>query len=169
MKRPRPLFFGVVALVLTLDQASKFWIASRHIPGWSTEVIPGLFNLVYVPNEGIAFGHFNGHDANLLLAWIALGILAGGFWYARRFDWTTVSVNLPAALITGGAIGNVIDRFRVGHVIDFIDLHIRDHHWPAFNIADACISLTVIWLLWKSWTVRPPARGRTVDAGTGGT
>ena len=128
--------------VIALDQLSKWWAIHALQPmGVPHEVIPGFLNWTLAFNTGAAFSFLA--DAGgwqtwffTALAFAVSGLL--GFWLSRtpRGDWRTA---LPFALVIGGAIGNVIDRLRFGHVVDFIQWHWRDLYWPAFNVADAAI------------------------------
>lgn len=143
--RPLPLFWGTLFLGITLDQISKFWALEFLRPRQSQVLLDGYWNWTYVENTGVAFGFLQGH--NNLLAMMILLILVLSYWVARDFDWRRNEVNLIAAFILSGAIGNGIDRFRHGFVIDFVDWHYKGWHWPAFNIADSLICLSVTWIL----------------------
>lgn len=111
---------------------------------WDTDpVIPGFFNLVHVLNKGAAFGFLNQPDTNWQIwFFVAVTIFAVGFIYYllttadhgdRFFIW-------GLGLVLGGALGNLIDRVRFGFVVDFLDFHIGEYHWPAFNVADIAIT-----------------------------
>jgi signal peptidase II len=148
MTLPRPLiwFYVVFAAVLGSDQWTKAWILGRLThPGDGQTVIPGFFDLTFVTNTGIAFGLFQGRNG--LLAIVVVAILAFGFWMTRDLDWKKMETNLLAGFIVGGAIGNLIDRLRFGYVVDFFDFNLGIMRWPAFNIADAAISCSVVWIL----------------------
>ncbi|MFH1066300.1 MAG: signal peptidase II [bacterium] len=146
--RPRPLFAAVFIAALALDQLVKQLVVRTMSLGESRAVIPGFFNLTYVRNDGIAFGFLQGN--NFLMGLIALVILGAGLWWARQLDWKKTEVNLLAALIISGAVGNLIDRWSVGHVIDFLDFHWKTRWaWPAFNVADACISMSITYLFFR--------------------
>lgn len=137
----------IAALVVVLDQLTK-WFARDELwePQRAVEVT-SFFNLVPVENRGISFGLLESDSGfgPWLIAGLALVIaVALVVWLARTRR------RLPAVaigLIVGGALGNVIDRARLGWVIDFIDLHAGSHHWPAFNLADAGITVGVAILL----------------------
>ncbi|MGD9537542.1 MAG: signal peptidase II [Alphaproteobacteria bacterium] len=147
--RYRMLRIGVVvaALVVVLDQLAK-WFARDALwnPPRAIEVT-SFFNLVPVENRGISFGLLESDSGfgPWLIAGIAVVIsLALMIWLARtRRVWPALALGL----IVGGALGNVIDRARLGWVIDFIDIHAAGYHWPAFNIADAGITVGVAILL----------------------
>lgn len=130
--------------VIIADQLSKWWILSSFRLYESREIIPGFFNLVYVTNTGAAFSLLADVDSPwrhyffLGVGVIAIiGLTAGYFIFRRENKWYG-----PAfACIAGGAAGNLIDRVRLGAVVDFFDVYIRDYHWPAFNIADSAICI----------------------------
>jgi signal peptidase II len=145
---PRRWFYTLVLGLLFLDLATKQWILNRFHLGESRGVIPGFFHLTYVANDGMAFGLFQGN--NLLLGFLACGVLVLAFWMSRNLDWASVEVNLLAAFIVAGAVGNLSDRMRHGHVVDFLDFDLGFYRWPAFNVADSLITVTVCWLVWCS-------------------
>jgi signal peptidase II len=132
----------VAVLVATLDQWTKHLAATRLSPFESVKLIPGLFDLSLTTNTGAAFSIFS--NKTPLLAAIAL-IIAIGITIAaiRMGDKLTLLTTWALALPVGGAIGNFVDRAFRGYVIDFFDLHIGDHHWPIFNVADSCICIGV--------------------------
>ena len=137
----------LAALALILDQLTK-WLARDNLwdPPIRVEVL-GFLDLVPVENRGISFGllQSEGGLGVWLISAFALIVAAGlGFWlYRPRRKWPALALGL----IIGGALGNVIDRLRLGWVIDFIDFHVNTWHWPAFNIADAAITVGVGMLL----------------------
>ncbi|MDX6767819.1 MAG: signal peptidase II [Candidatus Methylacidiphilales bacterium] len=146
LPRPRPLFYAVAAAILGSDQATKAWILGRlSHPGDGWAVVPGFFDLTFVTNTGIAFGLFQGRNG--LLALVVMLILGLAFWMARELDWRKLEVNLLAGCVLGGAVGNLVDRLRFGYVVDFLDFNLGFMRWPAFNIADAAISCSVVWIL----------------------
>jgi signal peptidase II len=110
------------------------------------EVIHGFFNLVHVRNTGGAFGIFGGEKGGLgSLLFVVISLIAIGsilFLFVRlREDEKTLSLSL--SLVLSGAIGNLIDRLRLGEVVDFLDFYLFSYHWPAFNIADSAICLGI--------------------------
>lgn len=136
----------VAALVVLADQLAKLWALSALASPRIVE-LASFANLVLVWNRGISFGFLNRGEG--VSPWLFVGIalavsLALGVWLRRiRRPWLAAAVGL----VIGGALGNVIDRLRFGAVIDFLDLHAGDYHWPAFNLADAAISGGVAFLL----------------------
>jgi signal peptidase II len=149
--RPRLIFWILSVLLLISDQWTKSRVQEQFRVGQSREIIPGFFNLTYVLNDGMAFGLFQGR--NVLLGLMVAGIMAGMFWWSRHLDWRKSEMNILAAMIFSGAVGNLIDRIRSGHVIDFLHVYWRDYHWPVFNVADSCISLSMVWIFWQMWVM----------------
>lgn len=155
-----PYFIAV--LVIILDQLTK-WLMLEvlHIPLRSPiEVLP-FFNLVMVWNHGVSFGMFAHMDARWPLTLLAIAISAAMLrWHYTLLKRTASHLffySMAVGMIVGGALGNVIDRIRFGAVVDFLDFHIGGYHWPSFNVADACISIGVMLLLWCEF--RHPRNG----------
>ena len=143
---PRPALV-LAAIVLVLDQATKWWILSLVMqPPRSIAVTP-FFNLVLVWNRGVTFGLFDGNSqiGPWLLVALSLAIVAGLVVWLRRVEgvWPVYAIGL----IIGGAIGNAVDRLRLGAVVDFLDLYAAGYHWPAFNLADSAIVVGVAVLI----------------------
>lgn len=129
------------ALVIALDQLTKYWVLTSLPEYTAIPVIEGFWNWYRTYNTGAAFSFLSdaGGWQQYFFIILAIAICALlGFWLSRtpRRDWKAA---LPYALVIGGALGNVIDRFVHGHVVDFIQWHWQDWYWPAFNIADAAI------------------------------
>jgi len=141
-----PVFLFIVATVVVLDQATKAWITHSFALYESVAVIPGFFNLTYLTNKGAAFGFLAGqngawrHLLFLVLGAVALVVIVIA-WYRLRFAHRLYAISLP--MIAGGALGNLIDRVRLGSVVDFLDVFVGSHHWPAFNVADSAICVGV--------------------------
>ncbi len=142
----------LAAGVLVLDQLTKFAMLRYLIEGFrpSVELAP-FFNLVVVWNYGVSFGMFNtgSSSAAHLFAALAAAIVAGLVWWLRNAENATVVVAL--GLVVGGAVGNVVDRLRFGAVFDFLDFHVAGWHWPAFNVADAGITVGVACLFYDAF------------------
>ena len=148
------LRFGLLLglTVLVVDQASK-WLAFNSLSPYTPEALLPLVNLTLAFNTGAAFSFLA--DAAGWQRWLLIGVavavslyllhwlrsLAGG----RRIEAAGLG------LILGGAVGNLIDRVRLGAVIDFIDVHYGGWHWPAFNVADAAITVGVVMILLTAW------------------
>lgn len=142
-----PLALAAAAAVALLDQLSKWWIVERVMDPPRALEVTGFFNLMLVYNRGISFGLLDSEAALLpwVLSGLAVAIVIGLVVWLRQIEgrWPAVAVGL----IVGGAVGNIIDRLRLGAVIDFLDLHWAGFHWPAFNLADSAITLGVALLL----------------------
>ena len=147
MKRIHYLIISLV--ILALDAWTK-WLVSTHIlPHESVSLIPHLFELVHVRNSGAAFGIGANSESQLVPVLLNAGALAVFIVvviYAIRSAVTDRVLQTGLHLILGGAIGNLLDRFRLGYVVDFLDVYVRDHHWPAFNIADSAICIGIALL-----------------------
>lgn len=139
-------FATLVALVVLCDQASKWWVVSHFSLYESVAVLPGYFNLTYLTNTGAAFGFLAGQPAlwrHVFFVTIALVALCVILLLYLRLRRDSFFYELSLALIAGGALGNLIDRVRLGSVVDFLDFYIGRHHWPAFNVADSAITVGV--------------------------
>jgi signal peptidase II len=146
-------FFPVILAVVAIDQATKVWIMRHFALYESKVVIADLFNLTYLTNNGAAFSILAGQPAvwRQLFFIGAAGAALVFIWIAQRsFGRNSIVYNLSLALIAGGAIGNLIDRIRYGFVVDFLDVYVGAHHWPAFNIADSAITIGVILFIIKN-------------------
>jgi signal peptidase II len=146
----RSLFALISAAVLLLDQVTKRLVTSAMPMHSSVEVIPDLFHLTLVTNRGALFGLL--HDLPdpyrsslfTLVPLLAIGLIV---YFQLRTTLQDTLAHTGLALILGGALGNLVDRVRLGHVIDFLDVFIGDHHWPAFNAADSSICIGVSLLI----------------------
>lgn len=142
-------------VVLAADQASKWWILNGlDLPDLRQVVLLPVLNLTMVWNRGVTFGLLNGLGSagHVLLAAVALAVVAAlGVWLRRAESALTATA---IGAIAGGAVGNVIDRFRFGAVVDFIHAHIEiggtDYSWYVFNVADAAIVCGVAALILDS-------------------
>jgi signal peptidase II len=146
--KPRYTLFAILTVVgLLLDQVSKLYIDRSMRLFDSIPVLPDFFHITYVRNRGAAFSFLS--DASWRLPFFigislvaAIAILVA--FHKLRDDQKLAQVSL--AMIFSGAIGNLIDRVRLGEVIDFLDAHWYRHHWPAFNVADSLICAGVFLL-----------------------
>jgi len=146
--RRRPgVHWWVVLAIIAFDQLTKV-IVIASIPVFDTvEVIPNLLNLVHVHNPGVAFGFLNDLDGayqKLVTTLLALGALVGIAYYARHVRTDEWLARLGLSVILGGALGNLIDRVRLGYVTDFVDIYWGTWHFWAFNVADASITIGAI-------------------------
>jgi len=137
-------WLAIAALVLVLDQLTKITIVRLFSYGESLAVT-SFFNLVLVYNKGAAFSFLSTESGWQRYFFTALGIAAALFiiFLLKRHAGQRMFC-IALALILGGAIGNVIDRIAYGHVIDFLDVYMRNWHWPAFNIADSAICVGAV-------------------------
>jgi len=138
------LLFGFAVLVV--DQVVKLLALAYLTPGVPVPVVDGFFALTLILNPGLAFGFFASTPPGWrwlvsLFSLAALGVLLK--LSARLLPSGGRSAAIALGLIFGGAVGNLVDRYRFGAVVDFIDLYWRSYHWPAFNVADSAISVGV--------------------------
>lgn len=139
-----PLAWAV--LVVVLDQLSKAWVATSFQFHESQPVIPGLFNLTFITNTGAAFGILAGAQSlgrQVFFVGVALVALVVLYLAYREYREQGQIYMAAIGLVAGGALGNLVDRLRLGHVIDFLDFYLRHHHFPAFNVADSAITIGV--------------------------
>ena len=152
--------FWAISLATTLlDQLTK-WVAIEQIPPTYThppvEIIPGFFNLVHVYNKGAAFSILKGYG--WLLVILAIIALAAIYRWRRNFELEKPPIQWAFGMLTGGIVGNVIDRLIHGHVMDFIEIILPIYgRWPAFNIADSGICIGVGIYLFHSFFRNNPA------------
>jgi signal peptidase II len=146
MSRAWPWFAGAAAVVIA-DQLTKWLVLASFAPGERRE-LTSFLNLVLWFNKGAAFSFLSdapGWQTPLLIVFAAGAAIVVSLLLVRSPGKRMFSAGL--ALILGGAVGNVIDRLRFGHVVDFIDLHAAGWHWPAFNVADSAITVGAVLLI----------------------
>ena len=140
----------VAGLIIIIDQITKAVILNFLPLYRSIEVIPGFFSLTHIQNPGGAFGFMSNQSSSLLniifLFVVSLAICLIFYFYITTPKKHTLLAT-GIALIFGGAIGNMIDRIRLGKVVDFLDFYIGNLHWPAFNVADSAISVGIVIFL----------------------
>ncbi len=158
----RPLwlvFGGLAATILTIDQLTKGWITSFLGPGESVEVLGNLVRLVHAQNDGGLFGFLRGQAVPFALISLVVASLIVVY-HGRSGRNRYLSITL--GLLLGGALGNLIDRLRLGYVVDFVDAGIGSVRWYTFNVADSAISFSILLLLaasiWPSVARRAPVR-----------
>ena len=140
MRRPRALAFAIAALVVLLDQLSKAW-ALAQLPAIGTKtLLPGLLALQLTHNTGAAFSLFSGNPQLLGLVSLLVSI-AVAVWIQKQGR-MTLTRSLGVGLLLGGALGNGLDRWRLGYVVDFLAL--VPVSFPVFNLADVAINLAVL-------------------------
>jgi signal peptidase II len=154
----RPLLLLISALVILLDRLSKNWIIHRIRPGYDIPVIPGVFRLSHVLNTGAAFSLMENWPPNAVrLGLIGFSVVAavlvfGLLWRTGR---ALSPTSVALALILGGALGNLYDRIRFHHVVDFLAVKIYHYNWPDFNVADSCIVIGACLLLLEIFRPQP--------------
>jgi signal peptidase II len=145
--RGRPhwaLFLGLAAAVVIVDQISKAWLIGMLDPGERVQVIGDLLRLVHGQNDGAIFGLFQ--DQALLFGVVSVAVVVAIVWFHRSSGRSPI-MSIALGLLLGGAVGNMIDRFRLGYVIDWVDAGIGDLRFYTFNVADAAITGAVLLLL----------------------
>lgn len=146
------LLLVLFIVVLAADQFTKHVVISQLSLGIPVTVIPNLFDLTRIHNPGAAFGFFAGlsDDARrvalALVSAIAILVVIRMLSSARGDGLSQAAY----VIILGGALGNIMDRFRYDYVVDFLDFYWKNHHWPAFNIADASICIGIVLILIRS-------------------
>jgi signal peptidase II len=141
----------IAVTIATLDQLTKWLIVRSVGPDESRVVITGFFTLVNWRNTGAAWGMFQHY--NLLLTTVSLLTVLALFLFRHTLQLHRPGLRISLGLIAGGIIGNLIDRIRIGSVVDFLSFYIGQYHWPAFNVADSAICVGVglyILLSWRS-------------------
>ncbi len=161
----------VFLLAIIADQLSKWWVteylvktvlekpapqslgffewlvdAPARLPFISQEVLP-FFNIVMVWNQGVSFGMFNNGDTMSIIFLTSVSLIISMIFAVWLWRSTSRLQSFAIALVISGALGNVFDRLRFGAVIDFLDVHFAEYHWPAFNVADSCICVGVFLLI----------------------
>ena len=147
----RIYYLSITAAVILIDLWTKWLVVQKIDLHESVPIIPHLFQLVHVRNTGAAFGIGANTDSRvipLLLNGGAIAVFCVVVVYALRSAVSDRLLQSGLHLILGGAIGNLLDRFRFGYVVDFLDVYVRNHHWPAFNVADSaiCIGIGLLFL-----------------------
>lgn len=150
---------GIAVIIILLDQFTKWLVVDRlagpAAPG-RVDLVPGIFSIVYVENRGAAFGIFQGYSDIVLVAAILLVI--GITFVMYRMSAGSPLLPYATGLIVGGAVGNIIDRIRLGYVVDFVAVG----PWPKFNVADAAVTvgvalMFVAFLFWQDQPGTGPA------------
>jgi signal peptidase II len=154
----RPFLLLISALVILADRLSKNWIVHRIRPGYDIPVIPGVFRLSHVLNTGAAFSLMETWPPNAVrIGLIAFSVLAAILVFALlwRTGRALTLTSVALALILGGALGNLYDRIRFHHVVDFLAVKIYHYNWPDFNVADSCIVIGACLLLLEIFQADP--------------
>jgi len=152
------VFVGLSGTIVVLDQLTKAWLQSNFAPGQVVEVLGNTVRLVFGQNSGALFGLFR--DQAPLFALASLGVVGLIVAYHGRAG-RSLYLSISLGLLLGGAIGNLIDRLRLGYVVDFVDVGIGTLRFYTFNLADAAISTAIALLLAVAIV---PSLARIVDA-----
>lgn len=144
----------MISAIIIGDQATKAIVQQNFYLGESVPVINGLFHFTYVRNPGAAFGMF-GYSANWIRIPLFFGVPVVACLWLVYLIWTTRNTNkvqcLAYSLIFSGAVGNLVDRFSMNYVVDFLDFFFKSHHFPAFNIADSAITIAAGILIYETF------------------
>lgn len=148
------LGLSIALVVVILDQISKFYILNHVLQEYMLINYTSYFNLVRAWNTGVSFSMFNnwGVLGVICLSLVALTIV--GFLLYWLYTEKVKLIQVALGFIIGGAIGNVIDRIRLGAVFDFLDFYVGDNHWPAFNLADSFICIGAVMIVAHSLFIK---------------
>ena len=150
---------GVIIVIVTLDQWSKWAIKTSFQLYESKPVIQDIFHFTYVTNDGMAFGlSFPGGKHILLVMTILLTGFIVGFLWKEKDGHPLVKYGL--ALILSGAIGNLIDRLFYGKVVDFLDVMVGNFHWYIFNVADSAVTVGMVLFIIHSFLIEEPSEDK---------
>jgi signal peptidase II len=145
------ILLALTAFVIGMDQWTKILVLNHFRYGETLPMINDFFNLTYIQNTGAAFGIFAKADPAFRVPFFlvvpVIALLSIGYIFRKLPD-TDIKLSVALSLVVGGAIGNLIDRVRLGFVVDFLDFHWRNfYHFPAFNVADSAICVGVAILM----------------------
>jgi signal peptidase II len=159
VKRNGP-YLALIAVLVGLDQASKAMIEARIGLHETIPIIRGFFSLTHIRNKGAILGLFNSTDSRLVPLALGLLALAAMIMVAVSFLRTPAGqklVRVSFAFIIAGALGNLIDRVARGYVVDFLEMHVKRFYWPTYNVADACITIGAVLLIFAVFSRRQSA------------
>lgn len=151
MGRKLAVLLPILFLGVGLDQITKVWVVQGLPMGGQIPIIQGFFNLVHVRNRGAAFGLLGSMSQDFtwmfftVTTFLVIVIIAYLWWRTPAGHWRAAT---GYSLILAGALGNLIDRLRLGEVIDFLDFYYGVYHWPAFNVADSMVCVGAAFLVW---------------------
>lgn len=143
------MFVGLIAalLVIILDQATKAVVFGFLAEKGQAVEVTSFFNLVSAWNTGVSFSMFDDLGGTGVYILSAFSLIVVGFLLYWMKNEQTLFMKLALGFVIGGALGNVIDRLRLGAVFDFLDVHLGVHHWPAFNVADSFICIGAVMII----------------------
>jgi signal peptidase II len=151
---------ALIAVLVGLDQASKAMIEARIGLHETIPIIRGFFSLTHIRNKGAILGLFNSTGSRLVPLALGLLALAAMIMVAVSFLRTPAGqklVRVSFAFIIAGALGNLIDRVARGYVVDFLEMHVKRFYWPTYNVADACITIGAVLLIFAVFSRRQSA------------
>jgi len=157
--RKKSIYFLVISVFLVLDQLTKSVVVKNITHFGSLEVIPGFFKIIRIHNSGAIFGFFSQSNSPIVLILLKAASLIALFFVLYYFIKTPIAekyMNFSLSLILAGALGNQLDRFTRGFVVDFLDFSFWGWHWPTFNVADMCISTGAVLLAFIFFFKRGP-------------
>ena len=150
----------IAASIVVLDRVTKLWIVAHIKMGHAIDVIPKVFRLTHVLNTGAAFSMFESSPSPVLVRNLLVGFSLAAVAVVLALLWkmgrSVTMTSVALALILGGAIGNLYDRIRLQYVVDFLEVHIFNYHWPDFNVADSAIVVGACLLLLEM--IRPQSK-----------
>ena len=138
------VFLGIAAVVVVLDQITKAWLVANVAQGEVVRVVGDLVRLVYHQNSGALFGLFR--DQAIVFGLISIGVIGLIVGYHARSG-RSLYLSVALGFLLGGALGNLVDRLRLGYVVDFVDIGIGDLRFYTFNVADSSISAAIVLLV----------------------
>jgi len=159
LRIPRLFYLLFVFFILAVDQLTKAVVTQKISLYSSNEIIPGFFNITYIQNRGAIFGFFSQSGSQLvyiLLTLTSLAALALVVYYFFKTPPDEKLMKISLSFILGGALGNLADRIFRGYVVDFMDFYVKKWHWPSFNVADSCITIGAILLIFLFFFKRRP-------------
>lgn len=166
MDKRYKLLLIIAPLVIVSDQWVKLIVDRNMLLYQSIEVLENFFHITYIRNKGAAFGILSGADASLRIPFflaVSLVAIVVIIYALKTHKGQSPIFPVALSLILGGAIGNMIDRLRMGEVIDFLDVHWYQHHWPAFNIADSAITVGMGFLIFQMITEKEGSDASNTD------
>ncbi|MCP4215056.1 MAG: signal peptidase II [bacterium] len=155
--KDKKIYLWIFILIVFFDQLSKYVVKGVFLPDEPykvIKVIKGFFYLRYVENSGAVWGIFSNASATIvpkIITGLSVVALVFVFIYFLKIPSRCKCDLLSLSFIIGGAMGNIIDRIYQGYVVDFLDVFIKNYHWPTFNVADSFITVGVIFLLFSIW------------------
>ena len=151
-------YYFLILAIFVVDQLTKLWITKKLTLYETKKIIKGFFNLTHIHNRGAIFGFFGQSSSpyiSFILTILSLVAFLIIIYYFLKIPSSERYLKLSFSLILGGAFGNILDRFSRGYVTDFLDFYIKKYHWPAFNIADASITVGAFILIFIFIFKRP--------------